>query len=511
MPPVSHENVVDLVVAEIEIDGRRRAGVSTRRLRSRPAPSWDLAELLRHAGTVHRWAATMVERSSQERLGREDMDWAVPEDPARPPRLARRGRRLRRRPVPVGRPRRRRCGRGGGRRPPASGPDGCCTRPASTAPTPSSPSAGHRPSTPRSRPTASSELLDNLPHARYFAPRVAELKGSGESLAFVASDLGERLGGSRSSPTASRGPRQRCRRRRDVGNHGGRSAPHALRPSLGDGEVTGDRHSSSAGWRTRRSEPHGQNRRSPLGPGPPNPPHIARDRRDWRYRVRRVPREWQLVLAGGPQHGDGVRQQDPRRRRGPTVRLPWRARPRRRRVRVPHPSPGGVLGARLARPRGRCDARFLRPVYDGGAVAVVAAGDGGLELSDDRARCAAAGHAAGRRRRRPRRCRTPPWPAVDERADPPPAAPEMLVPGLRSGSQPARLPRRPRRRVPRRRPRDPCRSTSTRAWPIPVAAPRRQLRAVEERPPRSVDPRRVGRPALRSRARRRRRLGHARW
>ncbi len=71
---------VDLAVAEI----RRMADVCRGADPATPVPScpgWDVAELLRHTGRVHRWAATMVERSSQERLRREDMDWSIPDDP----------------------------------------------------------------------------------------------------------------------------------------------------------------------------------------------------------------------------------------------------------------------------------------------------------------------------------------------------------------------------------------------------------------------------------------------
>ena len=46
------------------------------------------------------------------------------------------------------------------------------------------------------------------------------------------------------------------------------------------------------------------------------------------------------------------------------------------------------------------------------------------------------------------------WPDVDQRADPPPAAPDTLVPGTAFGTRAPRVPRRPRRGVPRRRPRD---------------------------------------------------------
>jgi uncharacterized protein (TIGR03083 family) len=190
MPAISDENVVDLVVAEIQTmaDLCRGADPAT------PVPTcpeWDLAELQRHTGSVHRWAATMVERSSQERLGREDMTWDVPEDPvALADWLA----------------------------------DGAAFVAARFRPAdPETPmwawgwpkTAGFWPrrmlhETGIHRADAElalgrdptfhaevaadgiGELLDNLPHAAYFAPGVAELRGAGETLGFVADDLGER-------------------------------------------------------------------------------------------------------------------------------------------------------------------------------------------------------------------------------------------------------------------------------------------------------------------------------
>ena len=76
---ITVDRATDLAVAEI----RRMADVCRGADPSTPVPScpgWDLGELLRHIGTVNRWAATMVERRSQERLGREGMTWEVPED-----------------------------------------------------------------------------------------------------------------------------------------------------------------------------------------------------------------------------------------------------------------------------------------------------------------------------------------------------------------------------------------------------------------------------------------------
>ena len=187
MRAVTDENVVDLVVSEIEamVAVCRPVDPST------PVPTcpeWDLAELIRHVGRVHRWAATMVERSSQERLGREDMDFSVPEDPAKLPDWLAQGAefvasRFRAAdpatpmwawgwPKEAGFWPRRMVHETGIHRADAEL------------------TAGRTPSfDPEVAADGVDELLDNLPHAAYFAPAVAELRGSGETLAFVAKDL----------------------------------------------------------------------------------------------------------------------------------------------------------------------------------------------------------------------------------------------------------------------------------------------------------------------------------
>ena len=82
--------------------------------------------------------------------------------------------------------------------------------------------------------------------------------------------------------------------------------------------------------------------------------------------------------------------------------------------------------------RGTMRARFTSPVYDGERIDVVPTGDGGLEIRGPDGDARATGAAA-----------LPPdppaaldvgeWPLVEQRADPPPAAPEVLVPGTALG------------------------------------------------------------------------------
>ena len=76
--------------------------------------------------------------------------------------------------------------------------------------------------------------------------------------------------------------------------------------------------------------------------------------------------------------------------------------------------------------------RFHSPVYDGDRIEVVPVDDGGLEVRDPSGAVCATGAAA--------LPAVPPaapdvddWPAVEQRRDPPPAAPEVLVSGTALG------------------------------------------------------------------------------
>jgi uncharacterized protein (TIGR03083 family) len=186
MPAVTHGNVVDLLVQEIG----RMAGVCRDVDPATPVPScpeWDLAELMRHTGTVHRWAGIMVERRAPKRLRRDELELGAPEDPALLAAwLADGATFLADRFTGIdtdadmwawGWPKsarfwpRRMLHETGIHRADAELATGA---------------------TPRYDAGIAAdgvdELLDNLPHALYFAPKVAELKGDGETLAFVAHD-----------------------------------------------------------------------------------------------------------------------------------------------------------------------------------------------------------------------------------------------------------------------------------------------------------------------------------
>jgi len=154
-------------------------------------PGWTLADLLQHTGEVYRWAATMVRDSSSERLPREKFDWEVPASPTDLPEWI------------------------------ADGADFVLSTFRSSNPSTAMWAWGwpktaafwprrmvheigvHRADAelalglvPAFEPEVAAdgvgELLDNLPHAEYFAPDVAKLRGDGESIALRADDAGAR-------------------------------------------------------------------------------------------------------------------------------------------------------------------------------------------------------------------------------------------------------------------------------------------------------------------------------
>jgi uncharacterized protein (TIGR03083 family) len=185
---MTQERCCELVEAEIG----RLAAVTDGADPSTPVPTcggWTIADLLEHAGTVYRWAASMVRDSAQQRYGREQMDFELPPDPATYPWWIAQG--------------------------------AAPTVAAFRASDPSTPmwawgwpkTAGfwsrrmvhevgvHRADAelalgigvafdPDVAADGVSELLDNLPHASYFAPNVEKLRGDGEVLGFDASDAG---------------------------------------------------------------------------------------------------------------------------------------------------------------------------------------------------------------------------------------------------------------------------------------------------------------------------------
>jgi hypothetical protein len=85
--------------------------------------------------------------------------------------------------------------------------------------------------------------------------------------------------------------------------------------------------------------------------------------------------------------------------------------------------------------RGTMHARFVRPVYDGDEVEVVPVGDLALEVRDS-AGAVCANASASFPASMPDDLDPDDWPDIDQRTDPPPASPEVLVPGTALGLEP---------------------------------------------------------------------------
>lgn len=84
--------------------------------------------------------------------------------------------------------------------------------------------------------------------------------------------------------------------------------------------------------------------------------------------------------------------------------------------------------------RGTMEARFRTPVYDGDAVTVTGSDDGTLVVTTAAGECAAG--RAGRPSGPPPAVDPAAWPELAQAVDPPPASPEVLVPGTAFGLEP---------------------------------------------------------------------------
>jgi uncharacterized protein (TIGR03083 family) len=184
--PLTHDRAIDLAVAEIRRIADVCRGVDPA-LPVSTCPGWDLAELLRHVGTIHRWAATMVEQGSTARLRREEMDWDTPDDPAALADWVAAGAEV---------------VEAGFRGTDPDRPMWAWGWPKTTGFWPrrmvhetgvhraDAELALGRPAgfDPEAAADGVDELLDNIPQATYFAPHVANLRGTGELVAFRTPD-----------------------------------------------------------------------------------------------------------------------------------------------------------------------------------------------------------------------------------------------------------------------------------------------------------------------------------
>ena len=152
-------------------------------------PDWSVADLVRHTGGIHRWARTMVAGLSQERLSGKKVALDAPEhDRDLPAWLADGSTEL----VETFR---------------SADPDAPMwawgsdkharfwsrrmIHESTVHAADAEFAAGIDPAIRRTvAADGIDEFLDNLPHAEYFAPRVAELKGTGETVVLQDSDTG---------------------------------------------------------------------------------------------------------------------------------------------------------------------------------------------------------------------------------------------------------------------------------------------------------------------------------
>lgn len=147
-------------------------------------PGWTLADLVTHVGGVHRWAATIVATQSASRVRRDELELGIPDNPRALADWLAAG------AVPTAAAFR------------AADPEaevwswGAVKRARFWPRRMVHETAVHRADAELSlgRPFAVEpevaadgidELLDNLPHAAYFAPQVENLRGDGEAIALV--------------------------------------------------------------------------------------------------------------------------------------------------------------------------------------------------------------------------------------------------------------------------------------------------------------------------------------
>ena len=152
-------------------------------------PEWSAADLMEHTGTVHRWAGTQVAVLTEKRIPSDQMELGVPADPAGFPDWLSEGGRfvvdaLRKQDpdAPMWAWGSDRYVRFWSRR---------MLHETAVHRADAEFTAGLKPKIAREVAVDGiDEFLDNLPHARRFAPRVTEILGTGERLCFRATDAG---------------------------------------------------------------------------------------------------------------------------------------------------------------------------------------------------------------------------------------------------------------------------------------------------------------------------------
>jgi uncharacterized protein (TIGR03083 family) len=80
-PPWDHGRTCELVGAEVAAFAELVQGVDMK-LEIPTCPGWTMAKLIRHVGTIHRWAGAMVAAASADRMDPRTLDLALPEHPS---------------------------------------------------------------------------------------------------------------------------------------------------------------------------------------------------------------------------------------------------------------------------------------------------------------------------------------------------------------------------------------------------------------------------------------------
>ena len=81
VPPWDYERTCDLVGDEIRRFADLVQGADMDRVVD-TCPDWTVGKLIRHVGTVHRWAGAMVEVAAPERMDSRSLDLGLPEHPS---------------------------------------------------------------------------------------------------------------------------------------------------------------------------------------------------------------------------------------------------------------------------------------------------------------------------------------------------------------------------------------------------------------------------------------------
>jgi len=81
LPPWDHERTCELVGVEIQRFADLVQGADMDRMVV-TCPDWTMAKLIRHVGTVHRWAGAMVVAATNERMDIRSLDLGLPEHPS---------------------------------------------------------------------------------------------------------------------------------------------------------------------------------------------------------------------------------------------------------------------------------------------------------------------------------------------------------------------------------------------------------------------------------------------